>query len=80
MNHTTEIVGYEKLSNGQFAVYIRCCGNASTEYRHTMAGSVMASPQKRKASIKGARLRAVEEHENSLKAEAAAVELMGEKE
>ena len=80
MSHQTEIVGYEKISNGQFAVYFRCCGNALTEYRHTMAGTVMADPKKRKASIKAARLRTAKEHDDALKAEEAGIEIMGKKE
>lgn len=80
MSHHTEIVGYKKVNNGQFAVCIRCCGNASTDSWHAMAASVMAVKKQREASIKKQRVRVSEEHELALKAEAAAVELMGEKE
>ena len=79
MSHTTELVGYKKLSNGQFAVCIRCCGNPASDSWHAMAASVMAVKKQRDASIKKQRVRVSEEHENSLKAEAAAVELMGKK-
>ena len=80
MNHQTEIVGYKKINNGQFAVCLRCCGNPSTDSWHTMAAAVMASPKARKESIKNARARVAKEHEDALKAEEAAIELMGKKE
>ena len=80
MSHQTEIVGYKKVNNGQFAVCIRCCGDAGTDSWHTMAASVMAVKKQRDASIKKERVRVSEEHELALKAEAAAVELMGKKE
>lgn len=80
MKHTTEVVEYKKLSNGQFAICVRCCGNAGTDSRQTMVASVMAVKKQRDALIKKLRARVSEEHELALKAEAAAVELMGEKE
>ena len=80
MSHQTEIVGYKKINNGQFAVCIRCCGNASTDSWHTMAANVMADPKKRKDSIKAARARTAKAHGDALKAEEAAIELMGKKE
>ncbi len=78
MTHTTEIVAYKKLSNGQMAVVIRCCGDASAEWTHTMAAAVLADPAKRSASIDAARQLAVKAHQERMDAEAAAVELMGE--
>ena len=45
-----------------------------------MAASVMAVKKQRDALIKKLRARVSEEHELSLKAEAAALELMGKKE
>lgn len=80
MSHQTEIVGYKKINNGQFALCIRCCGIASTDSWHAMAASVMASPKAKKDSIKGARARTAKAHEDALKAEEAAIELMGKKE
>ena len=80
MKHTTEIVEYKKLSNGQFSFCVRCCGDAGTDSWQTMAAAVMAVKKQREASIKKQRLRVSEEHELALKAEAAAVELMGKRE
>jgi hypothetical protein len=80
MRHQTEIVEYKKLSNGQFSFCIRCCGNADTDTRQTMAASIVAVKKQRNALIKKMRMRVSEEHEKSVKAEAAALEVMGEKE
>ena len=78
MTHTTEIVGYKKLSNGQMNVVIRCCGDPSTDWNHTMAAEVLATPEKRSKSIDAARQLAVKAHQERVDAEAAAVSLMGE--
>lgn len=80
MKHETEIVAYRKVSNGKFAVCIRCCGNAGTDSWHTMASKVLASPKARKESIKNARARVAKEHEDAFKAEEASIELMSTKE
>ena len=80
MKHTTEIVEYKKLSNGQFSFCVRCCGDAGTDSWQTMAASVITAKKQRDALIKKLRLRVSEEHEKALKAEAAALELMGKKE
>lgn len=71
VKHQTEIVAFKKLSNGQFSLCLRCCGNPSTDSWHTVAASVMASPKKRKESIKFAKERVAKEHENVVKAEEA---------
>ena len=73
MKHLTEIIEYKKLSNGQFAFCVRCCGNASTDNWQTMAASVMAVKKQRDALIKKLRVRVSEEHELALKAEAAPI-------
>jgi hypothetical protein len=80
MRHQTEIVQYKKLSNGQFSFCVRCCGDASTDSWQTMAAGVIAVKKQRDASIKEQRVRVSEEHEKALKAEAAALEVMGKKE
>ena len=78
--HTTEIVEFKKLSNGQFAICIRCCGNPSTDSWHTMAADVMATSKKKKESVGLAQKKVAKEHDDAIKAEAAAIELMGAKE
>ena len=80
MKHIAEIVAFQKVSNGQFAFCIRCCANPSTDSWHTMATEVLADPKKKKDSINKAKKRVAKEHEDAIKAEAAAVELMGSKE
>lgn len=77
MSHTTEIVKYEKLSNGHFAVVVRCCGNASTDWSHTMAAQVASDPHKRSASINEARQKCADLHDHAIKAEHALIEEMG---
>lgn len=67
--HTTEIVYFQKLSNGQFLAVIRCCGNASTDSPHVMAAEVVADDEKRFASIGKARQDCAELHEKALQAE-----------
>lgn len=80
MSHSTEVVRYEKKSNGQFAVIIRCCGNASTDHPHTMAAEVAADADKRVLSITGAREFCAKQHQAALDAEAALLEEMGKTE
>lgn len=36
MAHNTELVAWKKLSNGQHAVCIRCCGDEGTDHWHGM--------------------------------------------
>ena len=75
MTHTTEIVAYKKLSNGQYSYCIRCCGNASTDSWHTMDAAT--DPTSRAASISAARVRVATEHEATTQAETEIVEEMG---
>lgn len=79
MTHSSEIVAYKKLSNGQFSFCVRCCDNPSTDSWHTVSGDIMATPKKRKESISGAMMKVAKEHEAAIKAEEAAVEVMGQK-
>jgi hypothetical protein len=37
MAHSTEIVAWKKLSNGQHSVCIRCCGDEGTDHWHSMS-------------------------------------------
>lgn len=73
--HTTEIIKYEKLSNGQFAVIIRCCGNAGTDHPHTLP--VSQSAEERAKSIADQRALVAKQHEDSIQAEAHAMSLIG---
>lgn len=73
--HTTEIIRYEKLSNGQFAVIIRCCGNAGTDHAHTMA--VSQSAEDRAKSIAGARAAVAKQHEDAIQAEMHVIGMLG---
>ncbi len=75
MAHITEIVKYEKLSNGQFAVTIRCCANPASDHAHTVAAEVAGDLQKLAASLSAARDFCATQHEN---AEKAAVALLSE--
>lgn len=77
MPHTTEIVEYKKLSNGQFSVLIRCCGNSSTDHWHTMA--FVADPIQREQNLNAEREKVAMEHEAAITGEAAALGLMGNK-
>lgn len=77
MAHSTEVVEYKKLSNGQFSVKIRCCGNASTDWTHTMAADVAADSVKRATSIDAARVNASNLHEKAMLAENALLDEMG---
>lgn len=77
MSHSTEVVRYEKKSNGQFAVTIRCCGNASTDHPHTMAAEVAADPERRRKSMDEQREFCAQQHQHALDGEAALMEEMG---
>lgn len=79
MTHATEIVSCEKVGKAQFTITIRCCGNPDTDWRHTMAASVMADEQKRNESITWARMQAAKLHEDTTLAADALVEIKGQK-
>jgi len=66
--HATEIVEVKKLSNGQVAAKIRCCGDASTDHWHTMAVQVASDLDSRKASLDPIRQFVAEQHEHAIKA------------
>lgn len=68
MPHATEIVEVKKLSNGQVAAKIRCCGDASTDHWHTMAVQVASDPDSRKASIDPVRQFVADQHEHAINA------------
>lgn len=73
MAHTTEIVSYKKLSNGQFALLFRCCNNPSTDYWHTLDNGA-----DRTASIADAHKRCADEHAKAVTASDDAIALMGQ--
>lgn len=78
MTHTTEIVQYKKLSNGQFSYCVRCCGNQSTDSWHTLDFS--GDPAERARALDAARQRVASEHDAAVKAEAEILEQMGKTE
>lgn len=77
MAHITEMVKYEKRSNGQFSVHIRCCGNAATDVAHTLDAAVAADPEKRKASLEPVHKACAALHEQAMQSEAGLVAEMG---
>jgi hypothetical protein len=74
LSHTTEIVEYKKISNGQVSCLIRCCGNASTDHWHTMAVSVASDPVARAASLAPQRDFVANQHEQANKAESGMID------
>lgn len=62
--HSTEIVDYVQLSNNQFAIVLRCCGEH--EHRHTMDALVINDPEKLAASIEWAHRETAKNHEAAL--------------
>jgi hypothetical protein len=77
MTHTVEVAAYKKLSNGQVAVCLRCCNSPATDHWHTMGVSVAADPVAREASIGSQRVFVSQQHDDALKAEAAAFAELG---
>jgi hypothetical protein len=73
MAHNTELVDFETLSNGQFAVHIVCCG--AHEHRRTI-GPEVADVQ---ASIEEAHRWAAREHKAALEIKAHLESLRGSK-
>lgn len=69
MSHSTEIVHFQKLSNGQFLATVRCCNNPSTDWPHVMAAEVVADDAKKLASIADARKKCADLHEAAQQAE-----------
>ena len=78
MPHITDIVKYEKLSNGQVSIVVRCCGNAHTDYSHVMAVEVAANSETLKASINGARERCAVLHQQAQDSETNMMEHLGQ--
>lgn len=77
--HETEIISFLKLRNGQYVFTVRCCGNPATDTNHTLAANVVADPDERNRSLTTARELSAKSHQDALDANAAAVELVGEK-
>jgi hypothetical protein len=78
MSHITKVVGYETLSNGQVAFYLRCCGDASTDHRVTLTVSDAADPAIRTAKLDVQRDLVAKQHEDAIQAEAGALESIGD--
>lgn len=73
--HTTEVVEYKKLSNGQYAYCIRCCGNASTDSWQTLDA---ATPEADRATaIQAAHARVAQEHQAAMDAQSEVAAQMG---
>lgn len=75
MTHTTEVVKYEKLSNGQYSYCIRCCGNASTDSWNTL--DVTSPETDRAQAMQAAHARVAQEHQASIDAQAEVAIQMG---
>jgi hypothetical protein len=67
MSHKTEFKGYRKISNGQFAIDIVCCGEH--EHPHTVGSIVMSDPDLLNKSISEAHRIASLDHEAARKLE-----------
>jgi len=76
MSHSTEIIEYKKLSNGQFAVRIRCCGNESTDHWHTMV--FLHDPVERAANLEKIKQLVADQHEAARQTESEFIGKMGE--
>lgn len=79
MAHTTEIVAYKKLSDGQFALCVRCCNDTMHDSWHTVDATVMLDPVKYAASLDAHRDKVAASHEVAVQAEEVAKRLIGEK-
>ena len=75
MSHTTEVIGYRKISNGQFAIDITCCG--VHKHTHTVIAEAVSTPDKRDSSIEFARNLAAQNHEQAQQAEKHLLEAVG---
>jgi hypothetical protein len=67
--HKTSIVAYRKLSNGQFAVLVRCCSDAGSDSWLTVAAEVAANPSRLKISLGGHHASVADLHDASQRAE-----------
>lgn len=72
--HTTEVVSYQKLSNGQAAVVIRCCGNASTDFPHTF--SFTGDAAQRAQNLQSAHGQCAQQHQAQIDSDAGLPALM----
>ena len=77
MSHVTEIVGYQKLSNGQFKVCIRCCGLPDTDHWHVMAFA-SDDPAKRASNLEEVRQVVADQHAAAQAAEMELLAKMGD--
>lgn len=79
MAHETEVVAYKKLSDGQFSVCVRCCGDEIHDSWHTVDATIMLDPVKYSASLDAHRDRVATNHEVAIQAEEIAKKLVGQK-
>jgi hypothetical protein len=78
MTHTTEIIAVVKLGNGQIRATIRCCGNASTDYMHTM--DYAGDAAQRLANLNSAQAKCAENHQSQMDLETQTAALVGQTE
>src|ERR1700743_3784612 len=76
-NHVVEILEYRKLSDGQFAVLGRCCGDDMHRSWHTMGSPVVIDADKMNSSINWFTDRIANQHEAPLQADVALQSLIG---
>jgi hypothetical protein len=79
MTHTTEIVEWKQVNDGQFSVMVRCCGDASTDSWHTMAANVVTDDARRQESINAHLAFVSGNHEAALRAAVKLADLVGQK-
>lgn len=79
MPHTTEIVEVVKLSDGQHAIRVRCCGEASTDSALTVDSVLIQESAKLQAEIAAHRQRVSDLHESHLRAAEHLQGLVGQK-
>ena len=90
MPHQTQIVEYRKLSDSEFAVLIRCCGECEQckspasggkctchLHWHTMHASVINDPARLEGSLSWAHSSAAQNHAAAVRAQAALEEAIG---
>jgi hypothetical protein len=76
MSHKTEIVKFEKLSNGQCVAVIRCCGHPDTDHAHTM--NFLADKETRAAVLAEVHKFVAAQHEASQNTTSEMVDKIGE--
>jgi hypothetical protein len=76
-SHAVELLEYRKLSDGQFAVLGRCCGDDMHRSWHTMGSAVVVDADKMSNSISWFTDRIANQHEAAMQADAVLKTLVG---